>query len=127
MRKYTILGAINLFLSVALGAFGAHVLDGKISAKMLEVYRTGVQYHMIHALGLLAVGLLADRLAATKLLNTAGNLLFLGIILFSGSLYVLALTSVTILGAITPLGGVCFLVGWLLIVRAAMKQPKESK
>jgi uncharacterized membrane protein YgdD (TMEM256/DUF423 family) len=124
LRKYTILGAINLFLSVALGAFGAHGLKGKISATMLDVFHTGVQYHMIHALGLLAVGLLAERLTATKLLNTAGNLLFIGIILFSGSLYLLAVTSITNLGIITPFGGLCFLAGWLLIVRAAMKQPK---
>lgn len=125
IRRYTMLGAINMFLAVAIGAFGAHGLKGKISADMLDVYQTGVHYHMVHALGLFAVALLVDRLQASKQVRWAGNLLFVGIILFSGSLYLLAITGITILGAITPLGGICFLLGWVFLFYAALKETKK--
>jgi uncharacterized membrane protein YgdD (TMEM256/DUF423 family) len=116
-------GAILAFLGVALGAFGAHVLQEQLgmSARWLEVYRTGVQYHLIHAVALLFVGMLAERFPDRPALRRAGWLFVAGIIVFAGSLYALALTSllpsgpVRVLGAITPLGGVCFLVGWALL------------
>lgn len=110
-----------MFLGIALGAFGAHGLEGKISERMLANWQTGTQYHMIHALGLLFVGLLMGRVSPSSLLPAGGWLLLAGIVLFSGSLYVMALTNVKILGAITPIGGVSFLVGWVLIAIAAMK------
>ncbi|MVP00784.1 DUF423 domain-containing protein [Paenibacillus lutrae] len=123
MRLFLMLGSINAFLSVALGAFGAHILEERISADMLEVYQTGIQYHMMHALGLIVVALLADRLPKSSgLVKIAGWAIFIGIILFSGSLYVLSLTGIKILGAVTPLGGVAFLIGWTMLAVAASKK-----
>jgi len=108
-------GALG-FLGVALGAFGAHALKERISADHLAVYQTGVHYHLIHVLAILFAALVADKLNT----RTVGWLWVAGIVLFSGSLYALALTGIRVLGAITPLGGVCFLAGWaLLVVRTA--------
>ena len=122
MRLFMMLGSINMFLAVALGAFGAHMLKTKISADMLAVYQTGVQYHMIHAVGLIAIGLAADRLTQNQsLVNASGWAIVIGIILFSGSLYVLSLSGIKVLGAITPFGGVAFLAGWVMLAIAAMK------
>ncbi|PWA08012.1 DUF423 domain-containing protein [Pueribacillus theae] len=121
MKVFLILGAINAFLAVALGAFGAHGLEGKLTEKMLDVYKTGVQYHMYHALGLVLIALLYERLGPGGTIHWAGWLMFIGIILFSGSLYALSMSNVSILGAITPFGGVAFLVAWLLVVFAAVK------
>ncbi|TBL75136.1 DUF423 domain-containing protein [Paenibacillus thalictri] len=119
------MGSILAFLSVAFGAFGAHALKGVITADMLAVYQTGVQYHMFHALGLIAAGSLAGRLG--KKAVTAGWLLFAGVVLFSGSLYLLALTSIGWLGAITPLGGVSFLAGWMVLAVAAYKSEVTTR
>jgi len=123
-RTYVMLGAINLLVSVALGAFGAHGLQGMITEHYLEIYETGVRYHMIHALGLLAVALIADRIGENNLIKWSGRLLFTGILFFSLSLYVLALTSIGILGAITPIGGVCFLTGWALMAASVYKSKR---
>lgn len=122
-RKFTILGSIMMLLAVGIGAFGAHALKAVLLENNLQAtYETGVHYHMIHALAILFIALFADKFAGqSKLLNAAGWLFFLGILLFSFSLYVLAVTNVTILGVITPLGGVCFLVAWLLLAFAAVK------
>ncbi|GGE23635.1 UPF0382 membrane protein YwdK [Marinithermofilum abyssi] len=122
MKIWIVLGAVNMFLSIALGAFGAHGLDGKISERMLANWQTGSHYHMAHALGLLFIGLLAERWGASSLVTTGGWLILAGIILFSGSLYVMALTNVTKLGIITPFGGLAFLAGWACVALAAMKQ-----
>src|SRR3954463_13030943 len=103
-------GAINAFLAVAAGAFGAHGLKARISADMLAVFETGARYHMYHALGLLAVAWLSATRGVSA--NVAGACMLAGIVLFSGSLYALALSGVRALGAITPLGGLAFLVGW---------------
>lgn len=111
-----------MFLSVALGAFGAHGLEGKVSERMLANWQTGVHYHMAHALGLLFIGLLSERIGASSLISGGGWFLLVGILLFSGSLYVMALTGVKTLGAVTPFGGVSFLIGWALIATAAVKQ-----
>ncbi|WP_174734734.1 DUF423 domain-containing protein [Mesobacillus harenae] len=121
MKLFIILGAINAFLSVALGAFGAHGLEGKVEQKYLEIWKTGVTYQMFHATGLLIIGILMGNLPATALLTWSGWLMVVGIILFSGSLYVLTLTKIGVLGAITPLGGVSFLIAWILIIIAAVK------
>ncbi|MBE3563629.1 MAG: DUF423 domain-containing protein [Hydrogenibacillus schlegelii] len=113
------LGALNLFLAVALGAFGAHGLKGKIADDLLAVYETGVRYQMIHGLGLLALAaLLRVAPEAAGGLSAAGGFLLAGIVLFSGSLYLLALTGVRALGAVTPFGGVAFLIGWALLFAA---------
>ena len=121
MKIFLILGSLNAFLAVALGAFGAHGLEGKLSERMLDVYKTGVQYHMIHAIGLILIALLSNHLSQTSFIGWAGWLMFLGIVLFSGSLYVLSMTGIGVFGAITPLGGVSFLAAWLLVMIAAWK------
>lgn len=122
MRTFLLAGAVNALLAVALGAFGAHGLKDRLDEEMLDVYKTGVQYHMYHALGLLAVALVADKLRSVAAVKWTGRLLLAGIVLFSGSLYVLALTDVEWLGAITPFGGVAFLAGWATLAVAAYKQ-----
>ncbi|MDQ0214202.1 uncharacterized membrane protein YgdD (TMEM256/DUF423 family) [Oikeobacillus pervagus] len=120
MKVFVIIGAINAFLAVALGAFGAHGLEGKVEPRYLEIWKTGVQYQMFHALGLIVVGIISGQ-AASSLLNWSGWLMLIGIILFSGSLYILTLTKIGVLGAITPFGGVSFLVAWVLLAMAANK------
>lgn len=123
LRTFVILGAINLLISVALGAFGAHGLKEIVSVERLGTWETGVHYHMIHGIGLLLLAAFADKLtAAPNLLRWTGRLLMAGIVLFSGSLYLLVLLDLPILGAVTPLGGVCFLAGWLCLAVAAVKQ-----
>ena len=94
MQTLVVLGSIMMFLAVALGAFGAHALKRKLSADMIKIYETGVQYHIAHGLGLLLLGLIADRLEQSSLIMAAGWLLFAGILLFSGSLYALSITGV---------------------------------
>lgn len=121
MKTFIIIGAINAFLAVALGAFGAHGLEGRVEQKYLEIWKTGVTYQMFHATGLLIVGVLLGRFPANALLSWSGWMMLIGIILFSGSLYVMTLTKISILGAITPLGGLAFLAAWILIVVAAVK------
>jgi uncharacterized membrane protein YgdD (TMEM256/DUF423 family) len=121
MKLFIILGAINAFLAVALGAFGAHGLEGKLEPKYLETWKTGVTYQMFHATGLLIIAVLLGNLPANSLLSWSGWLMFIGIIFFSGSLYVLSVTQISILGAVTPLGGVAFLAAWILLIIAAVK------
>ncbi|MBY0063600.1 MULTISPECIES: DUF423 domain-containing protein [Priestia] len=121
MKLFLIIGAINAMLAVALGAFGAHGLEGKISEKYLEVWKTGVQYQMFHAIGLLVIAFLLSKFPQSSLLTASGWIMFAGIVLFSGSLYVLSTSGIKVLGAITPLGGVAFIVAWILIVVAAVK------
>ncbi len=111
-------GALGLS-GVALGAFGAHGLRDRLGAGMLDVYRTGVLYHLIHAAAALAIALAADKLRRAPLIVT---FFALGVLVFSGSLYLLALTRVTQLGAITPIGGLCFMVGWVLILVEARRR-----
>jgi uncharacterized membrane protein YgdD (TMEM256/DUF423 family) len=121
MKTFVFLGALNAFLAVALGAFGAHGLEGKIPDRYLEIWKTAVQYQMFHALGLFVVGLLLGKFPQAGLISIAGWIMFIGIVLFSGSLYVLSVTQIKPLGAITPFGGVAFLIAWVLIGYAAMK------
>ncbi|MFC5402190.1 DUF423 domain-containing protein [Cohnella soli] len=122
MNKYVRIGAIFAMLAVAIGAFGAHMLKDQISAEDLDVYETGVQYHMFHAIGLLVIGLLMDKLPNRRLGEWAGKLLTVGIVLFSGSLYALATSGVKVLGAITPLGGIAFIAGWICVAVAAVSR-----
>jgi uncharacterized membrane protein YgdD (TMEM256/DUF423 family) len=118
-RTFLLLGAIAAFLAVTLGAFGAHGLRGRLSPEMMAVFQTAVQYNMYHALALLLVSAMMGRFSGW-LIQTAGWSFAAGIVLFSGSLYALALSGVTILGAITPIGGVAFLIGWACLAFAAL-------
>jgi uncharacterized membrane protein YgdD (TMEM256/DUF423 family) len=111
---FAFVGAVLAFASVALGAFGAHALKGKISETMLEVFHTGAQYEMYHSLALVAVGIMLRLGIGNSMVQVAGWLFVVGILLFSGSLYVLSITGRRGFGAITPLGGLCFLGGWAL-------------
>lgn len=115
MKLFVVLGSLNAFLAVALGAFGAHGLKSRVSADMLTVWQTGVQYHMFHALGLILLGLLIYLLPQVGQLRISGWLLFSGVVLFSGSLYAMVLSGVRALGMVTPIGGITFLLGWLLM------------
>ncbi|HKJ04318.1 MAG TPA: DUF423 domain-containing protein [Geopsychrobacteraceae bacterium] len=121
MKIFVLLGSLNALLGVALGAFGAHGLKSKVAAEMLTVWQTGVQYHLIHALGLVLIGILCHLLPDAPLLRTSGWLMLVGTVLFSGSLYVLVLSGIRSFGMITPLGGVAFLIGWLLLALAAWR------
>ncbi len=112
---FMFLGALCAFLGVAFGAFGAHALKNSLSVEALAIYHTGVDYQIWHALGLLGIGLAQQTSRESRLLPWAGWLMFAGILLFSGSLYLLAYTNLMWLGMITPLGGVCFLLAWLLL------------
>jgi len=116
-RVFITIGALSGFMAVALGAFGAHSLRDRLTPDMLQVFQTGVTYQMYHALALVGVGILLGRFSVDgSPWLTAGGWLFLaGSILFSGSLYALSVTNTTWLGAITPLGGVAFLLGWLAL------------
>ena len=111
-RTFLLIGAVFGFLGVALGAFGAHALKTRLSPELLVVFETGVRYQMYHAFAVLIVAAAIGHIGTTRLLVTAGWFFVAGILLFSGSLYVLALTGVGILGAITPVGGLLFLIGW---------------
>lgn len=121
-RLFLAAGGVMAVLAVALGAFGAHALKGRLSPEMLAVWHTASEYHFYHALGLIAVGLAAAKLPDSRLLQWSGWTMLAGIALFSGSLYALALTGVTGVGAITPAGGVAFLVAWTLFVAAVLRQ-----
>ena len=116
-RLFITIGALSGFVAVALGAFGAHSLRERLSAEMLQVFQTGVTYQMYHALALIGVGILLARFSVdgSTWLTASGWLFVAGTILFSGSLYLLSLTSTSWLGVITPLGGVAFLLGWLAL------------
>jgi len=119
-RIFITLGAINGFLAVALGAFAAHGLKQRIDPDMLAVFETGARYHSIHSVALVAVGLLALHHASGSL-SAAGISLLVGMLLFSGSLYVMAVTGIRGLGAITPFGGLALLAGWALMAYSAWR------
>lgn len=123
MKFFLIAGALNALLSVAFGAFGAHMLEGRVADKYLDTWQTAVQYQMFHAIGLMAVAILmsSSLLGPLSSLNWAGYLMLAGIVIFSGSLYVLSLTGISILGAITPIGGLAFIAGWIMLIVAAAK------
>ena len=124
-RLFLVLCGLNGFLGVALGAFGAHGLRNRLGAlpdgaRRLEVWETAARYHVYHALALGLVAYLCARSPGT-LTNISGYLFQAGIVLFSGSLYVLALSGMRVLGAVTPFGGLCFLAGWAVIVTVASR------
>lgn len=122
MKLFVFLGSIHMFLAIALGAFGAHGLTGRVSEKMIANWNTGAHYHLIHGLALIAIGILIAKTSGDCSYFTVGGwLLFAGILLFSGSLYVLVLTGVKTWGAVTPLGGIAFLIGWICTAIGAWK------
>jgi uncharacterized membrane protein YgdD (TMEM256/DUF423 family) len=113
-RFFFIAGSLSAFLAVALGAFGAHGLKERVSPEMLAIFEVGVRYHMYHALALLCVAWAATRWPGGSI-NAAGWLFLFGTLVFSGSLYILSVTGIRWLGAITPIGGAAFLIGWLCL------------
>jgi len=126
MKRFIVTGALHGLLAVAFGAFGAHALKEILDEYSRGIWETAVQYQMFHATGLLIIGLLMSSklLGEVKQLNVAGIFFNLGIVFFSGSLYVLAISGIKVLGAITPIGGVLFLAGWLLIILSALKHAR---
>lgn len=120
-KMFLLIAAISGLLAVVLGAFGAHGLKSRLVEDLLAVYQTGVQYHFYHTLALLAAGVLLLRYPDAAMLNWSGWLFVAGILIFSGSLYILAVTGVRWLGAITPIGGLAFIGGWLCMAVAIFK------
>lgn len=120
-KTFLALGSVGMLLAVALGAFGAHVLKKTLTPEMMAVYETAIHYDVYHALGLLAIGLLALHLPDSGALRWAGILMAVGLLLFSGSLYALSLSGLRWLGAITPVGGAAFLAAWLLLAVAVVR------
>lgn len=123
MNVWVLAGAINGFLAVAAGAFGAHGLEGRVDARSLKIFQTGAHYHLIHALALVLVALAAKNAVAPRPANIAAWLFLAGIVLFSGSLYYLGVTGSLALVLLTPLGGLCFLAGWASLGYAAWRAP----
>ena len=120
-RTFLFFGSLLGFLGVAFGAFGAHALKGRLSADMLVVFETGVRYQMYHAFAILIVAAAIGRIGDANLLVLAGWFFVAGVLLFSGSLYVLSLSGVGVLGAITPVGGLLFLIGWVCLGLFALR------
>ena len=120
VRLFLIFGTAFAFIGVAAGAFGAHSLKGRISTDMLSVFEVGVRYQMYHAFALIAAAFFQSKWPS-PIVVIGGWLFTTGIILFSGSLYLLSIEGVKWLGAITPLGGLAFLVGWMLMILAALR------
>lgn len=123
MRSWAAVGALLMFLAVGLGAFGTHSLRDRLTPEDLAIFQTGVQYQTIHGLGLLALAGLASAMNPARLRWIAW-LFVIGVTVFSGSLYALSLTGMRWFGAITPVGGVCFLAGWLLLIATLVGKPK---
>ena len=120
-KTFITIAAISGLLAVAIGAFGAHGLKGRVAEDLLAVYQTGVHYHFYHTLALLSVGILLLHYPQASLLHWSGWLFVVGMLIFSGSLYVLAVTGIRWLGAITPIGGVALIIGWLVLALAAYR------
>jgi uncharacterized membrane protein YgdD (TMEM256/DUF423 family) len=120
-KTFLALGSVGMLLAVALGAFGAHALKKTLTPELMAVYETAVNYHVVHALGLLAVGLLTLHVPDSGALRWAGLLMAACLLLFSGNLYALSLSGIRGLGAITPVGGVAFLAAWLLLAVAVIR------
>ena len=120
-KLFITLASLSGMLAVVFGAFGAHALKGKLDDQALKVFETAVQYHFYHTLALLVVGMIALNQPQTVLLKSSGWLFVIGILVFSGSLYLLSLTGVRWLGAITPLGGLALIAGWACLAATGWK------
>ncbi|MFZ6692153.1 DUF423 domain-containing protein [Undibacterium sp. SXout20W] len=121
-----VFAALNMLVAVAAGAFGAHGLKTVLSVDMLTIWQTAVHYQMVHALGLFGLGILMAQWSGARLLARAAVLMLVGIVIFSGSLYVLALTGITWLGAITPIGGLAFLLSWSMLAWCAYRRQSSN-
>ncbi|NYT44655.1 DUF423 domain-containing protein [Alcaligenaceae bacterium] len=119
-RLLVIFAALTLMVGVGTGAFGAHALKRILNPDMLAIWQTAVQYQMVHGLGMLMIALLAARYGS-PLLHYAGMVMFAGVVVFSGSLYLLAFTGIRWLGAITPFGGLAFIAAWAMVALAAWR------
>ncbi len=126
MSRWVLYGAISGFLGVAFGAFGAHGLASQVDARALEVFETGARYQMFHSLALLALGALENG-KRSRGTTVAGWAFVAGIVVFSGSLYLLAVTGQRWLGAVTPLGGISFMVGWIALAYTAFSGAKRKQ
>ncbi len=119
-RLFVMIGALSGAIGVGAGAFGAHALRARLEPRMLEVFETGARYQLVHAVALIAASWVVSRFPGA-LANASGWLFVAGTVCFSGSLYALALTNIKVLGAITPIGGVCFIAGWVCLAMAAVR------
>lgn len=120
-KSLLITGSLFMALAVAFGAFGAHIVKDMLTPERFQVYQTGVEYHFYHALGLLLLGAISFHIPDLKWISRSGISFIAGIIIFSGSLYILTLTDTGWLGAITPLGGVAFILGWIFLAIGTAK------
>ncbi len=121
MNKYLLLAALFGLLAVIIGAFGAHTLEKSLTVNALARYHTGVEYQFYHVFALLGVGILTQQAPPSRLLQIAGTAFAMGIVLFSGSLYLYALTGITKFGMITPIGGLSFIIAWFCLLIYAIK------
>ncbi len=124
-RVCLISGLVFMILAVFLGAFGAHALKAMLSAHQLQTWGTATDYQFYHALGLIGLGIWSEKKTTSRYVSLSGVFLMLGILLFCGSLYLLALTGITRLGMVTPVGGIFFIVGWVFWVIAALKDQQN--
>lgn len=125
-RSTIITGSVFMALAVAFGAFGAHIVQDMLTPDRFDVYNTGVEYHFYHALGLLILGVILMNISDNKWLSWCGYCFTAGILIFSGSLYLLTLTDTGWLGAITPIGGVAFIAGWIFLAFGVFKRSAGS-
>lgn len=123
-HRFISLGAFLAGIGVMLGAFGTHGLRDKVTDRMLDTWQTGVHYHVLHALALIVVGILGAH-SASRALPKVGGLFIAGIVVFSGTLYAYVATGIKVFAMITPLGGVCFILGWMVLT-VAMKKGNQS-
>ena len=121
-RTFLLLGCVSAMVAVAFGAFGAHALEGRLGPERVATWETAARYHFYHSLGLLVVGLIGMQIAESARLRWAGWLMFTGILLFSGSLYVLSASGISYLGAVAPFGGAAFLLAWLLLASTFIRR-----
>lgn len=118
LRIFLVLGAINAFFCVVMGAMGAHILKHKLTSDMFSTFQTGLQYHFYHALGLILIGVLILHQPQSKLLKLAGWIMFVGILFFSGTLYIISFTEMRTLGMVAPIGGLSLMSAWLMLAYA---------
>jgi len=117
-RLFLALGAINAFVCVLMGAIGAHILKQKFSSDLYNTFQTGLQYHFYHALGLILIGTLLFHLPQSKLVKLSGWVMLIGILFFSGTLYIISFTEMRTLGMVAPIGGVSLMSAWLMLAYA---------
>ncbi|NGM88784.1 DUF423 domain-containing protein [Parapusillimonas sp. SGNA-6] len=122
-RQLVIAAALTLLVGVAAGAFGAHAMRGRLAPDMMAVWQTAVLYQLVHGLGMLAIAALGSRMPS-PLLSTSGTLMLVGVVIFSGSLYVLSATGIKWLGAVTPIGGLAFIAAWAMVALAAWRSAR---